>query len=69
MNFIQQAFAQYLIQSNGFNVDETKGEIRDKSKVPGLQGAVLDEVYLSFFGLDRQKMKRTIVYALNLRNP
>lgn len=52
--FILHTFVQYLIQSGGFFVDKTKGEISDKYQVPGLQDAVMDEVYVSFFGFNRK---------------
>lgn len=66
--FTQQTFAWYLIWSDGLNVDETKRELNDKYQVLGLQEAVLEEAYLSFFGLNRQKTKTAVVYMLNLRN-
>lgn len=53
--FILQTFVQYLIQSGGFFVDKTKGEISDKYQVPGIQDAVLDKVYANFFGLTEKE--------------
>lgn len=52
--FILQIFVQYLIQSGGFFVDKTKGEISDKYQEPGIQDAVLDKVYANFFWINRK---------------
>lgn len=47
--FILQTFVQYLIQSCGFFVDKTKGEISDKYQVPGIQDACSGQSLCKFF--------------------